>query len=72
MKRSTPQTSIVTCPECGHAEALPPAVGAARLIYRCAACGVLSRPKQGDCCVLCSYGDRSCEMAGEIGEAEPA
>jgi hypothetical protein len=72
MKRSTSTVSMVTCPECGHTEALPSAVGAARLIHRCAACGVLSRPKQGDCCVLCSYGDRACEAAGEIREAEPA
>lgn len=72
MKRSSPPISIVTCPECGHAEPLPRAVGAARLIYRCAACGVLSRPKQGDCCVLCSYGDQACEAEGAVRESEPA
>jgi hypothetical protein len=72
MKRSSPTPSIVTCPECGHAEPLPWDVGTVRLIYRCAACGVLSRPKQGDCCVLCSYGDRSCEAGGAIREVEPA
>ncbi|WP_083812764.1 GDCCVxC domain-containing (seleno)protein [Arthrobacter sp. FB24] len=27
---------------------------------RCAACGVTSKPKAGDCCVFCSYGDTRC------------
>jgi len=72
MKRSTLPQSIVTCPECGHAEALPLAGGPGRLIYRCAACGVLSRPKQGDCCVLCSYGDQPCQVSEDMREALPA
>ena len=28
--------------------------------HTCAACGVLLRPKAGDCCVFCSFGSVPC------------
>jgi len=28
--------------------------------YACLSCGVVLRPKTGDCCVYCSYGDTQC------------
>ncbi|WP_281407879.1 GDCCVxC domain-containing (seleno)protein, partial [Mesorhizobium sp. M2E.F.Ca.ET.209.01.1.1] len=28
--------------------------------YECRECGTLLRPKTGDCCVFCSYGDVPC------------
>ena len=70
MKRDSHLYSIVTCPECGHAKAEPDTGGEGRLIYQCTACRVLLRPKQGDCCVLCSYGDRTCRASDP--EALPA
>ena len=28
--------------------------------HDCAACGIVIRPKSGDCCVFCSYGSIKC------------
>jgi ribosomal protein L40E len=33
------------------------ASGRLRRLYICVACGARLTPKQGDCCVFCSYGD---------------
>jgi uncharacterized Zn finger protein len=63
MNRATHHFSVVTCPECGHAEAELVPAGEGSLIHQCKACRVLLRPKQGDCCVLCSYGDRPCRAS---------
>lgn len=53
-------TSVVTCPNCGFAkeEAMP--ADACRFFYECARCRVLLRPREGDCCVFCSYGSEPC------------
>lgn len=35
--------------------------------FDCKGCGVLLRPKPGDCCVFCSYGTHKCppiQLAG--------
>ncbi|MBL8568421.1 MAG: hypothetical protein JNK84_04990 [Phreatobacter sp.] len=52
--------STITCPLCGHraTEAMPK--DACQFFYRCSGCGELLRPKAGDCCVFCSYGDVPC------------
>lgn len=28
--------------------------------HRCTGCGATSKPRPGDCCVFCSYGDTQC------------
>lgn len=33
---------------------------ACQYFYDCRACGVLLRPKAGDCCVFCSFGTVPC------------
>ena len=52
--------AIITCPHCGYAkeEAMP--VDACVFFYRCTKCQTMLKPKAGDCCVFCSYGDRPC------------
>jgi hypothetical protein len=52
--------STLTCPACEHraTEAMP--TDACQFFYECPGCGTLLRPKAGDCCVFCSYGDVSC------------
>jgi hypothetical protein len=72
MEREKHLFAVVTCPECGHAKAEPVPVGEGSLIYQCTACRVLLRPKQGDCCVLCSYGDRPCGSFEPEQEPVPA
>jgi hypothetical protein len=31
-----------------------------KFFYECKGCGALLKPKAGDCCVFCSYGDVPC------------
>lgn len=52
--------SRITCPHCGHAELETMPTDACQWFYACKACGVLLKPKPGDCCVYCSYGDVPC------------
>lgn len=52
--------STLTCPECGHkARELMP-TDACQYFYDCKGCGALLKPKPGDCCVFCSWGDVEC------------
>ncbi len=60
-------TSAVTCPQCGHRQAETMRTDACQFFYDCRGCGVLLRPKPGDCCVFCSYGDAPCPPVQEEG-----
>lgn len=59
-KQEITLTSTLICPECGHAEAVTMPTDACQFFFDCAACHVVLRPKAGDCCVYCSYGDVPC------------
>ena len=52
--------SAITCPACGsvHTETMP--TDACQYFYECKNCKTLLKPKQGDCCVFCSYGSVPC------------
>lgn len=52
--------STLTCPECGTARHETMPQDACQWFYDCTSCGAVLRPKPGDCCVFCSYGDRPC------------
>ncbi|MFY9658757.1 MAG: GDCCVxC domain-containing (seleno)protein [Methylocystis sp.] len=52
--------STLTCPSCGFQEALAMPEDACVIRQACASCGAELRPKLGDCCVFCSYGDVPC------------
>ncbi len=52
--------STLQCPSCGHAELLTMPEEACQHFYQCEQCGHWMRPKPGDCCVFCSYGDVPC------------
>ena len=52
--------STLTCPECGRAKTETMHTDACQWFYDCVHCGALLRPKPGDCCVFCSYGDVPC------------
>lgn len=52
--------SRITCPECGATALEDMPVDACIYFYECRGCGVMLRPKAGDCCVFCSYGDVKC------------
>jgi hypothetical protein len=59
--------SIITCPLCGHEAAETMPADACQFFYECKGCGVLLRPKAGDCCVFCSYGDAPCPPMQQAG-----
>ncbi|MDX2028550.1 MAG: GDCCVxC domain-containing (seleno)protein [Alphaproteobacteria bacterium] len=52
--------SKITCPQCGaqKEEIMPD--NACVHFYECTQCHALLKPKKGDCCVFCSYGDVPC------------
>ena len=52
--------STITCPNCGHPERELMPTDACQFFYDCAACSAVLKPKKGDCCVFCSYGDIPC------------
>jgi hypothetical protein len=52
--------STITCPQCGHARQETMPLDYCQIRYTCENCGAELRPKAGDCCVFCSYGDVQC------------
>lgn len=58
--------SEITCPNCNHKkmETLPTEV--CLLKYTCGKCKTDLFPKEGDCCVFCSYGTHKCPSMQDI------
>ena len=52
--------STITCPECGHKKEETMPTDACQYFYECESCKKVLKPKQGDCCVFCSYGTVKC------------
>jgi hypothetical protein len=52
--------STIRCPGCGRQKTEEMPVDACRFFYDCEGCGTRLKPKAGDCCVFCSYGDVPC------------
>ena len=52
--------STLTCPLCGKAKMLTMPTDACLFFHECSGCHATLKPKPGDCCVFCSYGDVSC------------
>lgn len=53
-------SSKITCPKCGYSieEKMPTEV--CQISYTCKNCQTTLHPKEGDCCVFCTYGDHKC------------
>ena len=52
--------SVITCPACGHSQTETMPTNACVVFYDCPDCKTKLSPKQGDCCVFCSYGSVPC------------
>lgn len=52
--------SEITCPNCGHQKKEIMPTNACQFFYECENCMARLKPKQGDCCVYCSYGTVKC------------
>ncbi len=50
----------LTCPACGQSSEETKPSDACLWFYDCKTCGEKLKPKTGDCCVFCSYGDLPC------------
>jgi hypothetical protein len=59
--------SVLTCPSCGHSKEETMPTDACQWFYECSGCGVVLKPKAGDCCVYCSYGSVPCPPIQETG-----
>ena len=66
--------SLITCPHCATARTETMPVDACQFFYVCTGCGGTLRPRQGVCCVFCSYGSVPCPpiQAERSGKAGPA
>lgn len=63
-------TSTVTCPNCGHRSRESMPTDACQFFYECKSCHTVLKPKPGDCCVFCSYGDTPCPPVQVSGSPE--
>ena len=62
--------SILTCPACGVRTQEDMPTDACLYFWECPQCHTRLRPKHGDCCVFCSYGDVPCapvQLEGKSG-----
>jgi hypothetical protein len=50
----------LTCPACAAISSSTMPVDRCVYFYECPHCKIVLKPKPGDCCVFCSYGDRRC------------
>jgi len=52
--------SILTCPVCDFRKQETMPIDSCLWYYECTNCHSLLTPKQGDCCIFCSYGTVKC------------
>lgn len=60
MAKTIELKSTITCPKCGHKKEEIMPTDACQFFYECENCKTLLKPKEGDCCVYCSYGSVPC------------
>lgn len=53
-------TSIITCFSCGYKKIETISSNSCLFFYECENCKTVLKPKNGDCCVFCSYGTAKC------------
>ncbi|MEQ8551629.1 GDCCVxC domain-containing (seleno)protein [Imperialibacter roseus] len=59
--------STITCRECGHQKEETIPTDACQYFYEWENCHQVLKPKEGDCCVYCSYGSAPCLPVQEAG-----
>lgn len=57
--------STITCPHCGFSKTETMPTDACQYFYECENCKKVLKPKEGDCCVFCSYGNVPCPPVQE-------
>ena len=66
----TPLLVTITCPNCGASAEETMPTNCCVFFYECTACRAMLRPKGGDCCVFCSYGNTRCPPMQESIEGD--
>lgn len=61
--------STITCPNCGCKKEETMPTDSCQFFYECENCKTQLKPKQGDCCVYCSYGSIPCPPIQETGKS---
>jgi len=69
MTKTVELQSVLTCPNCGNQKEETMPTTACQYFYECESCETLLKPKQGDCCVYCSYGTVKCPPIQETGKS---
>ncbi|MBX9785292.1 MAG: hypothetical protein K2X48_18560 [Chitinophagaceae bacterium] len=62
MKETIILQSVITCPFCGFQKEETMPADACQYFYKCTNCKTILKPKHGDCCVFCSYGNVPCPL----------
>jgi len=62
--------SIITCPYCGFSKLETMPTDACYYFYECSNCKQILKPKQGDCCVFCSFGSVKCPPIQDHGKCD--
>jgi ribosomal protein L37AE/L43A len=52
--------TTMMCPACGHKTVETMPTSRFVFVWECPSCKAQFKPKDGDCCVYVSYGDRLC------------
>lgn len=52
--------STITCSNCGYKTTETMPTDSCQFFWECPECEEVLKPKNGDCCVFCSYGDTPC------------
>jgi hypothetical protein len=70
-KRATRMITVSTliCPHCGEQTTHTMPTNACVVVTTCRTCAAVLRPKSGDCCVFCSYGDVPCPPMQQSAQA---
>lgn len=62
--------SVVTCPKCGHKKQETMQDDLKQILYFCEGCKTYIKPKEGDCCIFCSYGSVKCPIEQKNAQAD--
>ena len=64
-KEASGLQSEITCPKCRHKKMETMPTDVCLISYTCEKCHAVIYPKEGDCCVFCSYGTKKCPSKQE-------
>ena len=55
----------LTCPHCEAKQQVEVPTDACLAFHKCEQCGKVVTPKEGECCVVCSWSDTKCPVSAK-------